>query len=61
MTAEKNLEANKQAEKLADERLSDDELDNVAGGTGAYQNKISREPSEHEVVTLVVSADVTAK
>ena len=38
MTEEKNINASKQTdksqEKFADERLSNDELDNVAGGTG---------------------------
>ena len=38
MTKEKNINASKQTdksqEKFADERLSNDELDNVAGGTG---------------------------
>ena len=35
MTAEKNLDTSKQADKFADELLNDDELDNVAGGTGS--------------------------
>lgn len=38
MTEEKNIDTNKQPdksqEKFADERLSDNELDKVAGGTG---------------------------
>ena len=35
MTKEKNLDASKQADKFANELLNDDELDNVAGGTGS--------------------------
>jgi|GEM_PF-2196569 len=35
MTVEKNIDANKLLQdKFADERLSDNELENVAGGTG---------------------------
>ena len=38
MTEEKNIDASKQTDKsqeqFADERLSDDELENVAGGVG---------------------------
>ena len=34
MTKEKNINANAVKDKFADELLTDDELDNVAGGTG---------------------------
>jgi len=42
MTEEKNIDAGKQTdksqEKLTDERLSDNELDNVAGGNNVDVN-----------------------
>ncbi len=34
MTKEKTIDAGNSRDQLADELLSDDELDNVAGGTG---------------------------
>ena len=33
MTKEKNINASAEQDKFADERLTDDELENVAGGT----------------------------
>ena len=40
MTKEKNINATAEKDKFADELLSDDELENVAGGTTGRMHEI---------------------